>query len=242
MPAAGGTSDPAGQAGPAGAAGAAEQAGAGGAARPGVPARTIRAIGRPDVRPTAAMLARAFYDDPLMAWILPDERIRRRRLAAFFAMTMRGASLRHEGPEILLTGGQVLGCGNWMPPGTWRPPAWRQLATLPGLARTLRSRLGVASAAYGTLMRAHPREPHWYLAGLGTDPPAQRTGVGSELMRSRLARCDAAGLPAYLESSKASNVPFYQGHGFTVTGELRIPDGGPTTWLMWRTAQPGQAG
>lgn len=242
MPAAGGTSDPAGQARPAGAAGAAEQAGAGGAARPGVPARTIRGIGRPDVRPTAAMLARAFYDDPLMAWILPDERIRRRRLAAFFAVTMHSASLRHEGPEILLTGGQVLGCGNWMPPGTWPPPAWRQLATLPGLAWTLRSRLGVASAAYGALMRARPREPHWYLAGLGTDPPAQRAGVGSELMRSRLARCDAAGLPAYLESSKESNVPFYQGHGFTVTGELRIPDGGPTTWLMWRAAQPGQAG
>ena len=53
-------------------------------------------------------------------------------------------------------------------------------------------------------------------------------------MRSRLARCDAARLPAYLESSKERNVPFYERHGFRVTGELTIPGGGPTLWLMWR--------
>ncbi len=221
MPAAGGSSGTPDPAGPAGGA-----------------ARSVRAPRRADVPATAAMLARAFDDDPVMIWIFPDDRTRLRRLSAFFAASMRGTSFRHEATEILLAGGQVLGCGNWLPPGAWRLSGWQQLATLPGYARTLRSRLGVASVTYSMFLRAHPHQPHWYLAGLGTDPPAQGTGVGSELMRSRLARCDAAGLPAHLEASKERNVPFYAGHGFRVTGELRIPDGGPTVWLMWRDPQP----
>jgi ribosomal protein S18 acetylase RimI-like enzyme len=89
------------------------------------------------------------------------------------------------------------------------------------------------------MLRVHPQRPHWYLGGIGTDPPLQGSGIGTELMRSRLARCDAAGMPAYLESSKERNVPFYERHGFTVTRELRIPDGGPLLWLMWRDPRPG---
>lgn len=184
------------------------------------------------------MLARAFDDDPVMAWIFPDERMRRRRLPSFFGSTLRGVSLRLAGTEVVVTGEQVLGGAIWMPPGTWRPPLRRQLAALPGMVIRLGSRLSVAAATYGALIRVHPDEPHWYLAGIGTDPPAQGTGVGSELMRSRLARCDAAGLPAYLESSKERNVPFYERHGFTVTRELTISGGGPTLWLMWRDPRP----
>jgi ribosomal protein S18 acetylase RimI-like enzyme len=202
---------------------------------------TVRAFSRADLKPTCAMMARAFDDDPVMAWIFPDEQMRRRRLPLFFAASMRGTSVRHEGTELLVTGGQIRGCAIWLPPGTWLPSTWQQLVALPGYARTLGSRIGVASATYGALMNVHPRNPHWYLAGIGTDPPLQGTGIGTELMRSRLSRCDAAGMAAYLESSKASNVPFYERHGFTVTRELTIPSGGPTLWLMWREPHPGRA-
>jgi GNAT superfamily N-acetyltransferase len=184
------------------------------------------------------MMARAFQDDPVMTWIFPDEQLRLRRLPPFFAVSMRGSGLRHEGSEVLVAGGAIAGCANWLPPDGWVPSLWRQLVALPGFIRTLGSRFGVASVTYNALLTAHPQAPHWYLAGIGTDPPLQGSGIGSELMRSRLARCDAAGMPAYLESSKASNVPFYERHGFTVTRELTVPGGGPTLWLMWRDPQP----
>jgi GNAT superfamily N-acetyltransferase len=125
----------------------------------------------------------------------------------------------------------------WAPPGHWLPPARRQLAAMPGIAGALGSRFLAANSAFGAIARLHPREPHWYLAGLGTDPPAQGTGVGRQLMRSRLARCDMTRLPAYLESSKESNVGYYETFGFTVTREIRIP-GGPALWPMWRPPQP----
>lgn len=181
-------------------------------------------------------MARAFHDDPAMAWIFPDEQMRRRRLPPFFASAIR-SNLRQGTTDVVVMGGQVLGCAIWMAPGTWRPPLWRQLVALPSLMLRLRSRLIVASTTFGALLAVHPERPHWYLSGIGSDPPVQGTGVGGALMRSRLARCDAAREAAYLESSRESNVPFYETHGFRVTRELTIPAGGPTFWLMWREPQ-----
>jgi ribosomal protein S18 acetylase RimI-like enzyme len=179
-------------------------------------------------------MARAFADDPVMAWIFPTEQMRYRRLPAFFAVSIRGTSLRVEGTEVVLAGGAVLGAAIWIPPSAWLPSFWQQIRGLPGYVLALRSRFAAASRTYNEILRCHPRQPHWYLSGIGTDPLVQGTGVGSELMRSRLARCDAERLPAYLESSKESNVPFYEQHGFKVTRELTISGGGPRLWLMWR--------
>jgi ribosomal protein S18 acetylase RimI-like enzyme len=184
-------------------------------------------------------MARAFHDDPVMAWIFPDEAMRRRRLPPFFASAIRG-NMRQGNTEVMVTGEHVLGCAIWLAPGTWRPPLRRQLIALPSAILRLRSRLAVASTTYGALLAVHPERPHWYLSGIGTDPPVQGTGIGGALMRSRLARCDAARQPAYLESSKESNVPFYERHGFRVTRELTVPGGGPTFWLMWRDPQEAQ--
>jgi ribosomal protein S18 acetylase RimI-like enzyme len=203
--------------------------------------RIVRAFARPDLKQTSAMMARAFDDDPLMMWIFPDDRMRHRRLPKFFAASMRTTSLRYEGTEVLVVDGQVAGCATWLPPEAWMPSVWQQVVALPGYIRTLGSRLAAASETYNVMLRVHPGRPHWYLGGIGTDPPLQGTGIGTELMRGRLARCDAIGMPAYLESSKERNVPFYERHGFTVTRELRIPGGGPLLWLMWRDPRPGGA-
>jgi ribosomal protein S18 acetylase RimI-like enzyme len=196
----------------------------------------VRPIGSADLPSAVGTMARAFHDDPVMTWIFPDEAMRLRRLPPFFASAIRG-NMRQGNTEVMVTGQQVLGCAIWLAPGTWRPPLRRQLVALPSVILRLRSRLGVASTTYGALLAAHPQRPHWYLSGIGTDPPVQGTGVGSALMRSRLARCDAAREPAYLESSKERNVPFYERHGFRVTRELTIPGGGATFWLMWRKPQ-----
>jgi predicted acetyltransferase len=84
------------------------------------------------------------------------------------------------------------------------------------------------------MKNAHPDEPHWYLAIVGSDPGIRRKGFGHALMRSRLDRCDAEGLPAYLESTNPDNVPYYRRFGFEVTGEIPLPLGGPNLLPMWR--------
>ena len=54
------------------------------------------------------------------------------------------------------------------------------------------------------------------------------------LLAPVLGRCDREGLPAYLESSKESNIAYYERFGFAVIGELQAAPGGPTLWPMWR--------
>ncbi len=53
-------------------------------------------------------------------------------------------------------------------------------------------------------------------------------------MKPVLDRCDAEALPAYLETQKPQNVPYYRHHGFEVQKEIDLPKSGPHIWLMWR--------
>ena len=90
----------------------------------------------------------------------------------------------------------------------------------------------------GELMKKqHPEEPHWYLAVIGSDPTVRGGGFGRALMQSRLDRVDAEHAPAYLESSNPDNIPYYMRFGFEVTGEIKLPDGGPSMIPMWRPAR-----
>jgi N-acetylglutamate synthase-like GNAT family acetyltransferase len=58
--------------------------------------------------------------------------------------------------------------------------------------------------------------------------------VGGKLLAPVLARADADGLPAYLETQKEENLAFYGRHGFEVVQEVRLPSA-PPIWAMQRT-------
>ncbi|MDO9223517.1 MAG: GNAT family N-acetyltransferase [Caulobacter sp.] len=82
----------------------------------------------------------------------------------------------------------------------------------------------------------HPAEPHWYLSMIGVDPSRQGQGLGAALLKAGLQRCDADGLPAYLESSSPRNVPLYERHGFEVMGLIK-PGDHPGLIPMYRAAR-----
>jgi GNAT superfamily N-acetyltransferase len=189
---------------------------------------------RADVRALSRMLGRAFHDDPVMLWMLPDDRSRAAALPRLFAALTRHHHLAGGGVEVACDEAVVGGAALWDPPNRWRQSRRAQLAMLPSLVRTFGARSAAAREVVRSIERRHPAEPHWYLAVLGTDPSVRGKGFGQALMQSRLSCCDADHAPAYLESSKADNVPYYERFGFTVTGEITLPNGGPTLWPMWR--------
>jgi ribosomal protein S18 acetylase RimI-like enzyme len=181
----------------------------------------------------AAMLARSFHDDPVMSWFFPDSGRRLGQSRRFFAMRLR--QLLPQGETYTVDG--TTGAAIWALPERWRLGVWEDLriglALLPALGR----RVGVAVRGVELIERAHPADPHYYLAVLGTDPTAQGQGIGSALLQPVLETCDRDEIPAYLESSKERNIDFYARHGFRVTGELTLPEG-PPVWSMWRDPRP----
>lgn len=186
-----------------------------------------------DVPAVAAAQARAFLDDPLQVWTLPDRRRRLGVLERMFVLALPVILLRHDECYTLDGGASA---ALWLPPGTWSEPlpaeAMRALAELPQLLGT--AALDRQRAANDAMAAVHPHEPHWYLQGLGTDPPMRRRGLASAALGPVLDRCDADGTAAYLESTRPENVAFYERHGFVVTGTIAIAGGGPTLTAMWR--------
>ncbi|OBF80066.1 GNAT family acetyltransferase [Mycobacterium sp. 852002-51163_SCH5372311] len=187
-----------------------------------------------DVRMLAQTLARAFYDDPVMLWLLPDDKSRIAHLRRLFATMTRHHHLSRGGVEVACAESGIGAAALWDPPQQWEETRRGKLAMVPTFVRVFGRRVAIGSAVQEVMKRAHPEEPHWYLAVIGSDPTVRGQGYGQVLMRSRLQRCDAEYCPAYLESSKPENVPYYERFGFTVTGEIRLPHGGPPIWPMWR--------
>jgi len=197
------------------------------------PPVSVRRARRDDFRPLAAMLARAFYDDPVTSWFYPNPKRRLGRARRFFGIRLRQLA----GQELIFTTPDHTGAALWTQPGRWREDLGQSLMMLPMLP-VLLPRIVRSTRAVREIERLHPVVPHYYLSVLGTDPDQQGGGIGSALLGPVLQRCDADAVAAYLECSKESNVAFYARHGFELTERIDLPDG-PPLWFMWREPARG---
>ncbi|WP_245906074.1 GNAT family N-acetyltransferase [Mycolicibacterium palauense] len=194
----------------------------------------VRPARKADVRRLSSALGRAFFEDPVMSWMLPEPPRRAKGLPRMFATMVRHHFLGGGACEVAGTGDRIAAAALWDPPGRWKPSQLENLLMMPGFVRALGSQARRGEQVDALMKANHPDEPHWYLAVIGSDPAFRGGGFGHALMRSRLDRIDAEHAPAYLESSNADNIPYYQRFGFEVTGELAVPEGGPSLWPMWR--------
>jgi len=191
---------------------------------------TVRHATPADLPAIGRALAAAFEDDPVWMWVAGPRADWSTRAAAWFATEAR---LKMAGPSEVLVDDEVHGIAIWAPPKHWRNSVLDGLRILLPSLRLFRSRLPRGLVMVHRVEKLHPREPHWYLALLGTDPDHQGKGIGGALIEEVTRRCDEQGLGAYLESSKEQNVPYYARFGFVVQGEIHVTDG-PTMWRMWR--------
>jgi GNAT superfamily N-acetyltransferase len=195
-------------------------------------ARTVRKAKASELRAIAAVLARAFYDDPVFRWGVKDDSHRLRRFERSFGLYLRKLWFRQ---EECYTTENLLGAAVWELPGQWKAGLADQMRLLPPmlaingrlLPRILR---GLAAGESN-----HPAEPHYYLPVVGVEPQWQGRKLGTALMRPVLDRCDEQGMPAYLEASSPRNRALYERHGFEVTEQFYVGAGSPPLWRMWRT-------
>ena len=193
----------------------------------------LRPIARADVRSLSKVLARAFYEDPVMKYMLPDDKARAKALPPMFATLTRNHFISRGGSEVASRGGVIGAATLWDPPGQRKSSRWEGLRMMPTLAWHFHSRAEQTKTLGKLMEEAHPEEPHWYLMVIGSDPSVRGAGFGQALMASRLDRCDGERAPAYLEASEESLIPYYSRFGFEQIGEIDISDG-PTMIPMWR--------
>jgi GNAT superfamily N-acetyltransferase len=194
----------------------------------------VDAAQRRDARRIGTVLARAFYDDPVTSWMLPDDRVRLKGLTRAFTGLARHHFLPRGGSEVGRRDDSIGAATLWDPPGQRKASWWEELRMAPVMLWSLRSRVPASVRLQELMEKHHPHEPHWYLMLIGSDPSVRGAGFGQALMRSRLDRCDAERVPAYLENSNPKNEAYYLRFGFEVVGEIKVPDGGPSMWPMWR--------
>jgi GNAT superfamily N-acetyltransferase len=188
----------------------------------------------------AALMARAFQDDPLFVFCCPDPGKRARWLpwvcrwsawlGYLFGQTL-GTAGRLDGVAATVgpaggefTDEQIARFGYQGGRGAVGTAVWdRSMAALNA----------ALEPAHAALRRAVP-EPHWLLDVLAVEPVRQGLGIGSALLQAVGARADADGVPAALFTFQPKDLAFYRHHGYAVVREELAPASGPPWWGLRR--------
>jgi GNAT superfamily N-acetyltransferase len=187
----------------------------------------IRSATPDDMSKSIAAIVAAFLTDPLarFAWPSPHEHLHGMSLAA---REFAGGAFEHATAYVST---DFCGAALWLPPGVHPngealERVFRDTATPAHLDDLL--------ATFEQMERWHPDAPHWYLPIIGVEPNAQGRGLGAELMRHAVGRCDRDGALGYLESSNPRNISLYQRFGFEVMGEIRVGEAPLVTPMLRR--------
>lgn len=171
------------------------------------------------------VIVRAFSADPTARWLWPQDEKYHESFPEFVVAFAGGAFLYGTAHYA----GDVEGAALWLPPGAH--PDEKTIVDV--IERTVpESRRADVFGMFEEMDRYHPGEPLWYLPVIGVDPAHHRKGIGSSLLSHALARCDAGGMPAYLESTNPRNVPLYERHGFVRLGEIQVGSSPPMVPML----------
>lgn len=188
-----------------------------------------RDLGSDESQLIGSIIGESFADDPVNQWVFGGAS----GLQFFYATQARKLYLKQGFGHVVddESAGAL-----WLPPNVSKQiPLWNSL----DIAASMVRHGGLAALGRGlkiddSLAKHKPKTPHYYLFAIGTLPAAQGKGKGGRLMEAALKIVDEAGAPAYLESSKFENVPFYRRYGFEIIEELVPAPNAPSLWLMWR--------
>jgi GNAT superfamily N-acetyltransferase len=199
---------------------------------------TVIPLPASEISNAGALLARSFFNDLIVGYMLPDESERAKLMPWHFTAFVRFA---HPFGEVYTTS-RLEGVAVWLPPddSELTPERLQQsgLDKAPDvLGKEQWKRFNTVMDYIGKFHHQDVQSRHWYLPLLGIDPPHQGQGLGGVLLAPMLKRADLEGLPCYLETVEPKNVPFYQKQGFVIKTETIEPHSGIRFWTFRRDPQ-----
>ena len=179
---------------------------------------------------TLATLTSAFAADPVERWLWPDD-------AQYAGRFQEFAKVFSEGAIEAGTAWQVddyAAVAVWMGPGVAPDPERIGLVLRTAVVTEKHEDM---FSVLEQMEGGHPKYPHWYLPWLGVGASRQGGGLGGTLLAECLEYVDTSGLPSFLETPNPRTIPFYERHGFEVTGYAQSGSCPPVA-LMLRAGQP----
>ena len=184
----------------------------------------------------AKVVASAFFDYPMLVHYFPDPQRRKHWLPWYMERTLTCAMRYGE----VFVASDLSGVMFILPPGHTRLTIGEYIQNgflitplVMGFRNYIKSDECEKFVA-DTHERLMNGRDHYYLWGLVADPPAQRQGVGSALLRILTDKADAENMPVYLETHAQKNVAYYGRFGFQLIHTDTISRHGLDIWCMLR--------
>jgi len=187
------------------------------------------------VKATALTGTHAFVDDPTTVFLIPNPKKRpnlRHAIECYLRLSLLSRNEAYvtspncEGVAVWIHSDATSSMLNTLRAG-W---PWRPLRC--GLGYVLRDTR--STLHYEKLRREIAPKPHLYLAVLAVTPEFQGQGFASKLIRPMLARLDAEGLSAYVETQNLRNVAMYEHYGFVLERKDVMPGSDITMYILIR--------
>jgi len=192
-----------------------------------------KVLSKDDIYKATEVLAKAFYDYPIIQFLLPNDR--EKKISHFFNVVVKigvrygevfGTSKDFEGVAIWLDSNKHIGllreirCGG--------------LSILYNLGFKSFKKCLAFDTFISNLHKEHRNTQHYhYLEFIGVDPIYQGKGFGSKLLRNKFKDLKKKGLPIYLDTHSQDNISIYQHLGFKIIDEVVVPDANIPQWSMF---------
>ena len=184
------------------------------------------------------VLAQSFEEDPLISYILPNQKTRVKTVAKFFR-AMGKLAIRNG--FAFGVSEPLEGVAFWNFPNKSMSASPKDLLMfLPLLFSYYPIGAQRARAVFRQTEVNHKKyasEPHFYLDNLGVLASARGKGLSSKLIRPFLEMADEQKVIAYTDTVTKSNVPFYEHFGFECVEESFIQETGITVYALKRPIQ-----
>ncbi|MFX1418591.1 MAG: GNAT family N-acetyltransferase [Promethearchaeota archaeon] len=190
------------------------------------------------LKPASLVLSRAFQNDPIIRWQIPDANKRFLKASYIFEIKLR-IGIKYG--EVYGTTENLEGIAIWRSHKNVNYPYWQYLMNggfkLPfkfGFKNT--KRMTFVKAVSDSMRNIYMKKPYpyYYLKLIGVDPKFQGLGFASKLIKPMLKLIENENLPIYLETTLERNLLFFEYFDFEKLEEIIIPNTNIVHWSMIR--------
>lgn len=196
-------------------------------------------LSKKHIKPASLVLSRAFQNDPVLRWQIPDENKRFSKIHYLWELPLR-IGIKYG--EVYGTSEDLEGVAIWRPPKYANISYWKYIKNgaikFPfkfGIKST--KRFTFAQAVRDSIRNIYMKVPYWYLEVIAIDPKHQGKGFASMLLKPILKRIDQQKYPIWLDTVLKKNVSFYEHFDFYKLEEIIIPNTNIINWFMIRTGE-----